>query len=90
MNQQNQQDESVDGEEIDMVAEWGSYTTDKEKDQIEAETWNMDAIKVWPAGKAGPEVALTELAAWRAEERRMKAALELLQPDEEAEDAAET
>ena len=39
---------------VDMAQAWGPYTTDSEKDEIETETWDLDAIKVWPAGKSGP------------------------------------
>lgn len=62
-------------QEIDMTEAWGPYSTDEEKDAIEAEMWDMDAIQVWPAGKSGPALPLTELAAWRAEARRLRDAI---------------
>ncbi|MCA9326812.1 MAG: hypothetical protein KDD73_14990 [Anaerolineales bacterium] len=61
---------------VDMAQAWGPYTTDSEKDEIETETWDLDAIKVWPAGKSGPALPLTELAAWRQEAARLKRALD--------------
>lgn len=90
MSQKKQHNEAADGAEIDMAKEWGPYTSDEARDEIEAATWNLAAIKVWPAGKEGPAMPLTELAAWRAEEQRMRQALERFPEEDEADGGEET
>ena len=61
---------------IDVEAAWGPYLTDTVRDAADVEAWDLGQVRVWPAGKEGPAVALTELAAWRAEVRRVRAALQ--------------
>ena len=46
-----------------------------ERSRIEEAHWNPDAIQVWPLGPQGPCLTLRELAAWRAEQERMRKAL---------------
>lgn len=54
---------------------WPEPIPQEERDRIEAEVWDPDAVKVWPLGPEGPSMTLRELAAWRAEQERMREAL---------------
>ena len=60
---------------IDMAAAWGPYLTEAARDAVDAETWDLGRVRVWPAGRGGPSLPLTTIAAWRAEARRLRAAL---------------
>ena len=46
-----------------------------ERNRIEEAHWNPDAIQVWLLGPEGPSMTLRELAAWRAEQERMREGL---------------
>lgn len=60
---------------------WPEPIPQEERDRIEAEVWDPDVVKVWPLGPGGPSMTLRELAAWRAEQERMREALQ--RPDDD-------
>lgn len=59
---------------------WPEPLSQAERDQIDAEVWNPDEVKVWPLGPDGPRLTLREVAAWRAEQARIAAAVDEVEP----------